>query len=396
MAWLHGTPRTLVARLHRWAGLALGPLFVLLGLSGSLLVFYVELDERVEPALAQALARPGTPAADAPWQPVWDTLRRAHPQREGGWRIEIPPDPGEVLVTARYLRPAETEGAFFAPLISTVDRRDASLVADRFWGRTVMTWVYDLHFTLLLGEAGLWGVGTAGLLLALTLVGGTLLWWPRRAQAAAAWRVKRGAGAMRFWHDLHKIAGLGGGAVLLVLALSGAAMAVPAWIEPLVGALGTQGPPPRVHVAREPGRPLLGLDEALAIARRALPGAVPRWVDTPSASRAVWAVRLAQPHEPSRRFPRSRVWIDAHTGEVLALQAADGQRAGDVLEAWLHPLHNGEAFGLAGRLVVVLSGLVPALLALSGWQRWRLRRGAVHRGGAVRRAARGGDGAPGG
>jgi uncharacterized iron-regulated membrane protein len=384
MAWLQGTPRAVTARLHRWAGLLLGPLFVLLGLTGSLLVFYVGLDERIEPALAQALARPGVPAADAPWQPVWEALQRAHPQRQGGWRIEIGPQPTEPLVTARYLKPAETEGAFFAPLITTVDRRDLSIVADRFWGRTVMTWIYDLHFTLLMGEAGLWVVGTAGLLLALTLLGGLLLWWPRRGQAAAALRVKTGAGAMRRWHDLHKLAGLAGGGVLLVLALTGAALAVPAWVEPLVLGLGTQGPPPRVMVEREPGRPLLGLDQALAIARQALPGAVPRWVDTPSATRAVWGVRLAQAHEPSRRFPRTRVWIDAHTGEVLAVHAADGQRAGDVLEAWLHPLHNGEAFGLAGRLIVVLAGAFPLLMALSGALRWWHRRRAVHQGRARR------------
>ena len=37
---------------HRWLGLVLGAFFVLLGLTGSLLVFYTELDTALNPAVA--------------------------------------------------------------------------------------------------------------------------------------------------------------------------------------------------------------------------------------------------------------------------------------------------------------------------------------------------------
>jgi uncharacterized iron-regulated membrane protein len=43
MALLRGSrARSLWLRLHRWLGLGLGAVFVLLGLTGSLLVFYTE------------------------------------------------------------------------------------------------------------------------------------------------------------------------------------------------------------------------------------------------------------------------------------------------------------------------------------------------------------------
>jgi uncharacterized iron-regulated membrane protein len=39
--------------------------------------------------------------------------------------------------------------------------------------------------------------------------------------------------------------------------------------------------------------------------------------------------------------------------------------------AWLHPLHNGEVAGWPGRILVLLSGLAPVPLGLTGWLRWR-------------------------
>ena len=41
---------------------------------------------------------------------------------------------------------------------------------------------------------------------------------------------------------------------------------------------------------------------------------------------------------------------------------------------WLHPLHNGEAFGIAGRIAALLIGILPACLFLTGLVRWRQKR----------------------
>ncbi|NOS87863.1 MAG: PepSY domain-containing protein [Methylococcaceae bacterium] len=37
----------------------------------------------------------------------------------------------------------------------------------------------------------------------------------------------------------------------------------------------------------------------------------------------------------------------------------------------MHPLHNGEIAGLFGRWVVFIGGLVPAILYVTGFMRWR-------------------------
>jgi uncharacterized iron-regulated membrane protein len=85
-------------------------------------------------------------------------------------------------------------------------------------------------------------------------------------------------------------------------------------------------------------------------------------------------MRMQQPGEPSARFPRTLVWIDAYSGQVLAEQDARRHSRVDTVMAWVHPLHNGEAFGLAGRITAVLAGLVLPLLWVTGLMRWRDRR----------------------
>lgn len=371
MALLTGAPRRLALRLHRWLGLGLGALFVLLGLTGSFLVFYTEIDAAIEPALAL----PGPEPRVTSWQAVLDALQRAHPQRDRGWRIELPPE-GRGLVTARYLQPVESEGAFYRPLLATVDPSTGQVLTNRFWGEFLATWLYDLHYTLLAGDTGRQLVGVIGLALLLALVLGLALWWPRAGHWRAALRVRLRGSAQRRHYDLHKLAGVGGGALLLVLALTGVALALPEWVEPPLQRLSPPLALPKPQLPRQPGLPLITLDQALASAQAHWPESQARWVDTSAAGSALYRVRLWLPGGPSQRFPRSYLWVDGHTGAVIASRDARQQSASDAVLAWLHPLHNGEAFGLPGRLLACAAGLVPLLLALTGLQRWLDRRRA--------------------
>ena len=372
MALLTGAPRRLAQRLHRWLGLGLGAVFVLLGLTGSFLVFYTEIDAAIEPALALRGPEPVVTS----WQAVLDTLQRTHPQRDRGWRIELPPE-GRGLVTARYLKPSETAGAFFAPLLVTVHPETGQVLASRWWGRFAATWVYDLHYTLLAGEAGRTVVGVLGLLLLGSLLAGLLLWWPRTGHRRGALRLKLNGSRQRRHYDLHKLAGVGGGALLLVLAITGAALALPEWVEPAVARLSPPLALPKPQAQRLPDQPVITLDQALARAQAHWPEGRARWVDTPAAAGAFYRVRLWLPGSPSQRFARNFVWIDAQTGQVLAAHDSRRQGTGDAVLAWLHPLHNGAAFGLTGRVLACLGGLLLPLLMLTGLQRWLDRRRAA-------------------
>lgn len=368
-------------RVHLYLGLALGGLFAVLGLSGSALVFYLELDTLLNPQIA--VVQPAVaPSPDA----VLQRLQALHPERDGPWRIEMPLAPDRPLM-ARYYDPPETAGRGFAPLMLTLDPVTLAETSHRFWGDYAMTWLYDLHYTLLAGPAGRSVVGWSGVLLLVSLFTGLALWWPGGKRLTAALKPVLRKGPVRLTYDLHVLGGIYGLVVVLALAFTGVVLALPEIARPLVAAAsplapGFRGPAGLVGE----GEPALSLDAALATARLQFPDGELRWVETPGRQGRPISLRFYRPGEPGRRFARNQVWVDPGTGAILAVRDTRQDPAGERFMDWMHPLHNGEAFGLVGRVLACVGGLLPVLLLVTGWLRWRHKR-AARRLTAVRRAA---------
>ncbi|UEP31835.1 MULTISPECIES: PepSY domain-containing protein [unclassified Burkholderia] len=116
-------------------------------------------------------------------------LKRTWPDRTHGWRLELPSGASQ-LIRARYYRPAEKAGKAFAPLLVWVDPRSVHVVHRAFWGDTPMTWLYDLHYMLLMDGAGRQVVGCLGLIALISVGSGLYLWWPRRRNVRAALTVR--------------------------------------------------------------------------------------------------------------------------------------------------------------------------------------------------------------
>ena len=104
-----------------------------------------------------------------------------------------------------------------------------------------------------------------------------------------------------------------------------------------------------------------------------MPEAKPAWIEIPGPGEGAFRLRFQQPGDPSRRFPHSFVWVDQYRGEVVGRHDSRSFPTLSVLEAWLHPLHDGSAGGLALRLAVLLAGLFPLGLFITGLLRWRSR-----------------------
>jgi uncharacterized iron-regulated membrane protein len=365
--------------LHGYLGLSLGLVLVLLGLTGSALVFYLDLDQALNPALRPAPRLRAESGAGPDLDRALARLRAAYPPEAGyagRWRLELPMDASRPLM-ARYYRPPERAGRHFAPLLVSLDPVSLEITSARFWGDGGMTWLYDLHYTLLLEEDGLALVGWCGLGLGLLLLSGLWLWWPRpgRWREALRLRPRPRPGLLAF--DLHMLAGWSSALVLLVVALSGVGLA---WPQPLRGAIAPFSPlaerPQLGGGWLAPGQTGISLHEARQRAEARFPGAELRWVESSSGAGEPLMLRLYQPGEPSRRFPHTQLWLDPASGALLAERDPRQLGAGDTLLDWLHPLHNGEALGLAGRWLVLLSGLAPLVLGLSGGLRWWQRRQA--------------------
>lgn len=367
--------REIWVRLHLVLALSVGLVFVLAGLTGSLLVFYVEIDRWLNPQLVVDAGADGKSAPRQSNEAVFRTIRVAHPARDGSWRLEMPMS-DTAPVTARYYRPAETAHLAFAPLMVSVDPFSLQVRASRLWGDTAMTWLYDLHYALLLDRDGRTVLGVIGIALMLSLASGVYLWWPRAGRHAGALTFKRRAGRARRTYDLHKLGGIYGVVVLAVVVASGVLLALSPWVNPLIDRASPLFRAPAVQSLCVANAPRLAVDDAVRVALMNFPGASLRWIETPDGPAGTYRINLRAGDEPGVRFPRTNVWIDQYSGEVLAIRDRQFNSAGDTLLDWLHPLHSGEAFGMAGRIVVAISGLLPLLLFVTGVMRWRQKRRA--------------------
>lgn len=355
--------RRLITRIHLWTGLLLGGLFGLFGLTGSALVFYRGVDAWMHPAVRQA---PG--AQPRSWEAVYQALRAARPDRAGAWRIEVPPEGG--AIPARYMATRESTARGFAPLQAWVDPASDRVVRQEIWGERGMTWIYDLHYRLLAGQAGATIVGIIGLLALLLMGSGLCLWWPAKGRLGKALTLKPHAAVQRRVYDLHTLPGAYGFALLAGVTLTGTLLGLPGQVRPTLAQVVSLFRQPQLR-STPAGAPRIPVDAAVAAAMRRFPEARLAWIETPADAAGTYRINLAQAFEPSRRFPRTNVWVDQYSGHVLALRDPRHDSWGDVLLNWLHPLHNGEALGLPGRLLVFLGGLLPAALFATGVLRWR-------------------------
>lgn len=359
-------------KTHLYIGLSIGLVFVLAGLTGSLLVFYVEIDEFINPTL-QITETPQTPTKS--YEDILQALRKTHPDRPKAWRLEIPRH-NQAMMMARYYKPEETEHLHFAPLFAWINPYTAEVVSSRFWGQTLMTWLYDLHYTLLLDLTGKTIMACIGGVLLLSLGSGVYLWWPTPGKVKSALVFKRNASFTRFNYDLHKINGMYGLLFLLLLVLSGILLELPDFFNPGINRLSPLFEAKPNLSTDQTGNTRIPVDQAVTIAQQQFPHAELRWIETPKDNKGSYRISLYQSGEPSRRFPKTIIWIDQYSGKVLEIRNPAYHSAGDNFISWLHPLHSGEIAGITGRWLVFMLGFIPLILYVTGFIRWRQKNAA--------------------
>ncbi|MFM8341196.1 MAG: PepSY-associated TM helix domain-containing protein, partial [Methylomonas sp.] len=253
----------------------------------------------------------------------------------------------------------------------------AEIINKRFWGQYLITWIYDLHYTLLLDTTGKVIMAILGLLLTVSLLSGVYLWWPPLHKLKAALTIKRGSSEQRFNYDLHKVAGIYPLLMMLMLALTGIALEVPHYVNPAIDYfLPIDKPPPKPQST--PNSTLLAItaDQAVATAQQLFPQTRLCWIETPDGPTGTFRINLRQDFEPSQRFPKTNVWLDQYSGNVLLINNPKQQSSGTALLSWLHPLHNGEIFGLTGQVLVLVTGFACPVLFVTGVIRWLQKRRA--------------------
>ena len=366
--------RPLLRKIHLWLGLTLGLPFLVLAVTGSALVFYIELDKLLHPSIQVETSRPAPDWSSPVWDRALASGRALVPGGTGKWSFEVTGKPGSI--PARYYPPAAGHGGHGAdPLMVWFTPDGRQVLRNARWGDYLMTFVYDIHRNLLAGDTGNYVVGWIGVAALFLLLTGLMVWWPR-----GSWRkalaYKPHASTSRRLYDLHKLVGLWSLLFLLILSATGALLALPAektWLLARIVAPVVPVPSP---VSTASVGQQVPVATALAAAHRALPDARMAWIDVPGPGDGVFRIRAQAPGDPTDRFPYSFVFIDQYSGTVLAVHDIRNGTASTIISNWIRPLHDASVGGLATRILGVAVGLAPLILFVTGLLRWNKRRAA--------------------
>lgn len=341
--------RKTIVKLHLAAGLSAGLFALVLGVTGSIMAFEDEIDHATHPRLFRVHPE-GRPLSLAEL-----TVRAASalPGHVVAYGLGVSPDLSYYVATP--------DGVVF------LNQYTGEVLGIRD-GPTWLNVVHQVHLRLLAGATGKIVVAWAGVVLALLTLSGIYLWWPVKRVS-----INVGAGGRRTWFDVHNAVGVFSFALLFLLATTGAIIGFERTATPLLYAVTRSQPyPQNVPVTPVPGAKLISPDEAVAIAARRLPGAVPIAVNV-AGGRTPYRVALRYPED---RTPggRSRVFIDPYRGAVLQAESSRTTAAGTRLVNLNRAIHTGDVFGIPSKILMSLASLAAAAQAITGALMWWKRR----------------------
>ncbi|MDO7836267.1 PepSY-associated TM helix domain-containing protein [Sphingobium sp. HBC34] len=372
--------RAILVQLHRYVGLSVAVFLMIAGLTGSILAFQSEIDAVLNPRLFR-VENPGRPL------PLSTLVSRVETAMPGASvrGVTLPTDAGgsiHVSLAAVGQKQLDQDEIF-------VDGATGQILGGRLWGAArvdrphLIPFIYRLHYSLHMpGSWGVWLMGGVALAWMLDCFVGFYLTLPRGTQFWKKWRpiwkIKRGAGHYRLNLDVHRAFGLWLWAALFLLALTSVAFNLNTQIfRPVLTALLPMSPsiwdrsslplPPPVRV---------GWDQATTLARAE-------------------AVRLDWPHRPVQRIALAReagfyqvrfgnrhqagfgtwaLYVATTSGHIIGAERGGDGQAGDIVDALIYPIHSGQIAGLPGRILICLTGLVVAMLSVTGVYIWWKKR----------------------
>ncbi|KQO05135.1 PepSY-associated TM helix domain-containing protein [Sphingomonas sp. Leaf242] len=362
--------RRIWLKIHKWIGLSFGFLFVFEAVTGCILVFQHEISDAFDAPYAAV----GAPVGVGVDRAV--ALARA---ANGG---------GDLALVGL---PASNADHAYRVLIASQDHTTRELFVDPSSGRVdrdhqrpvgaVLKFIWTLHKRLAVPLAGDLLIAVSGLVLVLSTVSGLVLWWPKPGKWRKALAIKKNATLPRLTFDLHRVLGAVLAVMCLLWGISGTYMIRPSWI---VGLLPIDTRPRNEQTVRtappakaEPINTHQPLSPT-AIARLAsqVPGTTGTYLFSPEdPTDCAWQVRLSRPDDRVRYVGSATVTVNACTGTITGINDERGDVSSRIFY-WLRPLHSGEAFGIVGKIVVLILGLAFLAIGIAGIYLWWIRRGA--------------------
>lgn len=360
---------------HRWFGVLAALFLFVIGFTGSIIVFYEELDHVLNRDLLAV--QPGE--THRPLDEIAAAGVRTEPDHYVSYLDVANDDTGSVrlFMPRRVDRPPAPDGdpvprpsVFVDPYSATVlGSRDLSQID--LSRRGIMSFIYRLHYELALGPTMYWVFGLIALLWLVDHAISAGLSFPRGKSWVSSFRIREGASGHKLNFDLHRAAGLWIFPITLTLAFTGLYFN---WNNEVRGAINALSPitkryPETAELLPTPlYDPPKGFSVVASIAQEHAKAQVDAIIY--NAQKGLYVVYVFDPADIYTAGQRAIV-IDATSAAVKEDYHTTKGSIGDAVVAWQFPLHSGKAFGWPGRIAIFVAGIGLCGLIITGLLIWR-------------------------
>ncbi len=359
--------RRAMFQIHLWVGLFLVVYSVLIGVSGSILVF------------RQEFLRWGG------LNPNYGTIEPTGPQLSFAEAAAVLKEKYPKGRIGLLYPPRRDHPVYFANV--SVDRQPRAMGVHPYTGEIVLdeqpkdNWVLffaRMHFTLLLGREGAVLNGIGSFLLVARCVSGIFIWWPGIKQWVRAFVVDFRKNWKRVNWDLHNVVGFW---TLLFMLMWGVTGVYLIWPQEFIKAVHAVSPvtlaaarSARYQAEPNPSGAMQDLNAIVSTVATSQPGKHIGAIAFPARDRAPLTFYMVDDGKETLAGA-DHVFYDPGTGKFLGLaNRSKPQTVGDWF-IWLQaPLHYGTQWGLAVKIIWFVIGLALPLLAVTGllmyWNRY--------------------------
>ncbi len=360
--------KNIINKIHLWVGLITTPIIVFICITGCLIVFS---DEIMEYSARDARFVPEVKEQKIPMEKILTTLKKSFPERRKPFYIITYKDPARSIRCNMYSPKEGLRMVYIDPYTGNILKDDSTI---HFFFVTA-----HLHATLMLHKTGEWIIDISVILFVLLLISGLILWWPKSWSAKhknAAFKIKWNANGKRLNHDLHTVMGFYGLAILLILSITGLTIAFKPMNELTQKVFG--GDPSASYEKSFPKLDTLNRQTSYPI-NKVIDATFRKHPDKKEIMLysylldhtgyykliAANKIGLKSMYSPEVAF------YNRYTGDELTI--TDKIKKTESIENTYWSLHMGTYWGIFGKIIVFLGGLVGASLPITGFIMWRNR-----------------------
>lgn len=335
--------------LHHWLGIMAGVLLLVLSVTGSVLVFHHDIDH----AQYAHLSTLESPASELKIDNSIGRIRQENP----GADIRVPGLPEGPLEALKYeVRKGGTrQWVFVHPetgqTLARVEHADRRLVQV----------LLDIHYNLLSGTPGKIVVLFGGVSLILLSITGFLL-YRRSILKVLTFRQRISLKSRHsFFSSLHRVVGVWSLVFNLMISITGTYIA----FTIVQSAFATNS------AAEDTPLPPVSVDAVLGQVKKDHPEFEINYLRFAGGTLSVLGRLKSDPAYYG--FTYSSLQVDLSTGKVKSVTLLRDMPWHNRLVTVLKPLHFGDYAGFGVKLVYSIFGMLPGVLAISGFFIWRLR-----------------------